>query len=462
MNSMKWNRYVSIILVIGLVIALFTGCGNQSKTEDQTLTEPKSTTTTTTTTTTEESKTSQPVKITFMNTKGEIQAQLEEVAKTFTDDNPDITLEIHPVAAGKSPFEAISTLYNSGNAPTLSMVDSGDIPRLKDNFLPLNNEKWMSDAIDGTTKVSTIDGTTYAFPFTIEGFGLIYNKNVLDKAYGGNFDPATITTRKALKEAFDKVEASGAKALIVSPMDWSLGAHMFSVNYIVEGKGDQTAYDKFFADLKEGSMDLAKNTAFNNWLDTFDILKSYNSAKNDPLSVTYEKGPEVLGKGEVGFWYMGNWAWPQIEQFDSANKQYGYIPYPMSDNPSDFGNDKIVAFPSKFVAIDKVQNKPEQQEAGKKFMNWLVYEKNGQDAIVNKMNLVPAFKNITLPIADPLGQSIVTHMAENKVMSAIDAFTVMPADHWSGVGASLQKYLSNNTDKAGLAKEIQEYWKSAK
>ncbi|MCX7772248.1 MAG: carbohydrate ABC transporter substrate-binding protein, partial [Clostridia bacterium] len=137
-----------------------------------------------------------------------------------------------------------------------------------------------------------------------------------------------------------------------------------------------------------------------------------------------------------------------------------FVPFPMSDNASDFGNNSIVAFPSKFVAIDKVQSTPEQQEAAKKFLNWLVYEKNGQDAIVNKMNLVPAFKNITLPIADPLGQSIVAYMAEGKAVSAIDAFTVMPADHWSKVGASLQKYLSNYCDRAALAEEIKEYWKT--
>jgi raffinose/stachyose/melibiose transport system substrate-binding protein len=320
----------------------------------------------------------------------------------------------------------------------------------------------MNDTISGTTKVSTIDGVTYGFPFTIEGFGFIYNKQVLDKAYNGNFDPSKITTRKALKEAFDKVEKSGTKALIISPMDWSLGAHMFSVNYIVEGKGDPKAYSSMFNALKSGTFNLANNKSFKNWVDTFDILKNYNYAKNDPLSITYEKGPELLGKGEVGFWYMGNWAWPQIKQFDTASGKYGFVPYPMSDNENDYGNKAVVAFPSKFVAIDKIQSKPEQQEAAKKFLNWLVYEKNGQDALVNKMNLVPAFKNITLPVADPLGQSIVAHMASGEVISAIDAYTVMPADHWAKVGASLQKYLSNNTDRNGLAKEIEDYWKTVK
>lgn len=399
--------------------------------------------------------------ITFLNSKGEIQAQLEEAAKVFTADHPDISVEIIPCPAGKSPFEVMSTMYNSGNAPTLAMVDSGDIVRLAANFAPLNGEKWVADAAENSLSAVTVDGNVYGFPFAVEGFGFIYNKQVLDTAFGGSFDPATITTRSALKDAFDKVKSSGKEALIITPMDWSLGAHMFSTMYLATGKGDQASYDELFSSLKAGTYDLNSSEVFQGWLETFDLLKEYNSAKADPMAVTYEKGPEVLGKGEAGFWYMGNWAWPQIAEFDTADKAYGFVPYPLSDDATDYGNSQVVAFGSKYVGLDITQNSQAQQEAGKAFLNWLVYEPNGQDALVNKANLVPAFKNITLPIADPLGASIVAHIADGKTIPAIDNFTVMPADHWSMVGASLQKYLSGYSDAATLAQEIQDYWKTA-
>ena len=400
------------------------------------------------------------VAITFLNSKGEIQAQLEEAAKVFNADHADISVEIIPCAAGKSPFEVMSTMYNSGNAPTLAMVDSGDVARLAEKFAPLNDEKWVADAAAGSLDAVTLDGNVYGFPFAVEGFGFIYNKKVLDEAFGGSFDPATITTRAALKDAFDKVTATGRKALVITPMDWSLGAHMFSTMYLATGKGDAAAYDELFASLKAGTADLMANPVFTGWLQTFDLLRDYNSAKDDPMSVTYEKGPELLGKGEVGFWYMGNWAWPQIAQFDTADQAYGFVPYVISDNAEDFGNSQIVAFGSKYVALDKTQNTDAQQAAGKTFLNWLVYEANGQDALVNKANLVPAFTNIKLEIADPLGRSIVAHIADGKTIPAIDNYTVMPADHWSVVGASLQKYLSGYSDAATLAQEVQDYWKT--
>lgn len=406
----------------------------------------------------------QAVKITFLNSKGEIQAQLEEAAKVFSADHPEISLEIIPCAAGKSPYEVMSTMYNSGNAPTLAMVDAGDVVRLSksEKFAVLGDEKWIADAADGALNSVTVDGKVYAFPFAVEGFGFIYNKKVLDAAFGGSFDPSTINSRTALKDAFDKVVASGKQALIITPMDWSLGAHMLSTMYLGIGKGDQAAYDTLFSSLKEGKYDLAANETFTGWVSTFDLLREYNSAKADPMSITYEKGPELLGKGEVGFWYMGNWAWPQISSFDTADKDYGFVPYPTSDDAATYGNNQVVAFGSKYVGLDCTQNSAEQQAAGKAFLNWLVYEANGQDALVNKANLVPAFTNIKLEIADPLGRSIVQHIADGKTIPAIDNFITMPADHWKMVGASLQKYLSGYCSVAELAQEIQDYWKTVK
>ena len=43
-------------------------------------------------------------------------------------------------------------------------------------------------------------------------------------------------------------------------------------------------------------------------MDTFDVMMKYNIDKASPLSGAYERGPELLGKGEVGIWFMGNWA----------------------------------------------------------------------------------------------------------------------------------------------------------
>lgn len=436
-------KLLSLMISFMLVISMLAGCGTANKNQSTNQSaEPAG----------------KEVKITLLNSKGEVQAQLEEAAKVFSNENPGIVLEVIPCPAGGSPFEKVTSMYASGNAPSLAMLDPGDIVKFKDKFVDLTSEKWVEDTIPGVADAATIDGKLYGFPSTIEGFALIYNKKVLDKA---GVDPASIKTRKSLEDAFKKVEASGVAPVVISPMDWSLGAHFLSIAYVDQAK-DGDSLKKFMQSLKEGKAELKNNKIFTGLMETFDVLKKYNIDKNDPLAGTYERGPELLGKGTVGFWFMGNWAWPQIKSFDTADGQYGFVPVPISDNADDYGNSQIIKGTSKFIGVDKEQNSPEQQAAAKKFLNWIVYEKSGQDFLVNKANFIPAFKNITLEIQDPLGKSIKDYMTQNKAMNSIDTYFAMPADHWKQVGASMQKYLAGQSDVETLAKEIEEYWKQAK
>ncbi|WP_199624621.1 ABC transporter substrate-binding protein [Paenibacillus alkalitolerans] len=397
-------------------------------------------------------------KITLLNSKGEIQSQLEEAAKSFKEDNPDITLEIIPVPAGQSPFEKASALYASGNPATITMLDTGDVEKFKDRVLDLTNEKWMADRVDRSTDLTTFDGKNHAFPLAIEGYGFIYNKQVVDAAVGGSFDPSTINTTQALEELFAKIEASGKKAIVIGPMDWSLGAHFLPLAYASQST-DPAAVAQFIEDLKAGKVDLASNAVFNGLLDTFDVMKKYNMDKSNPLSGTYERTGELIGKGEVGILFQGNWVWPQIGSFDTADGQYGFLPVPHSNNPDDFGNKQVSAAVSKRLVIDKEHATPEEQAAAKKFLEWLVYSEKGQDFLVNKANIITAFKNITLEPSDPLAKSLAAFIAAGNTQ---DSMSTLPADHWAKVGASMQKYMADAGDRSTLFKEIEDYWKSVK
>lgn len=421
---------------------LLSGCGNSTK-ESQSSDEKKTA--------------SSEVKITLLNSKGEIQAQLEEAAKEFSKENPGTTLEVIPAAAGQSPFEKVSSMYAAGNAPTIAMLDPGDVKKFADKALDLSKEKWVNDSVERSLDVvKTDDGKVLGFPFAVEGYGLIYNKAVLDKAVGGNFDPTSVKTRKDLEELIKKIQKTGVASNLQSPMDWSLAGHFLPIGYSVQSDKSEEV-EAFLTNLKEGKEDLAKNEKLNGLLDTFDLLKENNINKKDPMSGTYEQGPELLGKGQVGLWFMGNWAWPQIKDFDTASGNYGFLPVPISDNPDDYGNSQIPVGVTKYLIVDKEQNTPEQQAAAKKFLEWLVYNEKGQDMLVNKASIIPAFKNITLEPQDPLAKSIKAYMNNNKTLQFM---VTLPPDHWSQIGAFMQQYLDNKIDRKQLFKEIEGYWKS--
>jgi len=398
------------------------------------------------------------VNITFLNSKGEIQAQLEEIAALYSEIAKDVTVEVIPCPVGQSPFEKVVSMYASGNAPTIAMVDAGDVKKFQDKALNLTGERWVQDAIPGSLDMATLeDGTVVGFPFAVEGYGLIYNKKVLDKALGKSFDPSSIRTRKDLQALFEELKNAGVAPLVISPLDWSLGAHFFAIAYAAQSP-DPKQVDAFLKDLRAGKVDLQQNSIVNGLLDTFDVMRAYNIDKDDPLSGTYDRGSYLLGTGEVAMWFMGNWAWPQLSELDPEG-EYGFLPVPISDNPDDYGNSQIPVGATKFLILDREQSSEAEQQAAKDFLNWLVYDAKGQDMLVNKLSIIPAFKNITLEPKDPLAKSILQYVRAGKTLQFV---LDLPADHWRMVGAFMQKYLGNAISRDELLDEIENYWKNVK
>ena len=233
--------------------------------------------------------------------------------------------------------------------------------------------------------------------------------------------------------------------------DWSLAAH-----YLGEVFEEQDDTDAYLAALQAGEGDLINNEKFNSLMDTFDVLMEYNYAKDSAIAAEREVTEQKLAEGEIAFMFGGNWDWAVINAYDYTENM-GMMPVPQ--NTDDGTNTKLVGGGSKFFFIDNSDvTTDEQRQAAKDFLNWLVYDEAGQDLIVNKCALVPAYSNITLPVADPLGASVKEFTDADML---IPNYNYMPDDEYSILGASMQKYLAGQIDRAGFAGEIEDYWKTA-
>ena len=82
--------------------------------------------------------------IVIMNTKAEITTALEKIAKVF-EEKAGVHIEIMPVTDGDSPYTKVVSLYNSGNPPTLSILDTTDVIALAEEKACL---LYTSDAAD--------------------------------------------------------------------------------------------------------------------------------------------------------------------------------------------------------------------------------------------------------------------------------------------------------------------------
>ena len=381
--------------------------------------------------------------ITIFNSKMEIQSQMEEMAARYSEEK-GVKVEVY--YSSDTVAAHMSTRYASNEPYTIAMVDAKDIYSLgPDHAIDLSGEQWVND----TTQAISVDGKVLGFPVCVEARGVIYNADAISAITGEDFDPAAVSTTKDFQALVDALIAGGMEAPTgVMKEDWSLGAH-----YLAQVYEEQQDPDAFIAGIKDGSVKLADDPIFNALMDTFDVLKDNNYAKASAISAEREVTEQMLAEGEIAFMFGGNWDWSVLKEYDyTENMGMMAVPSAFDDY-----NDKLVGGGSKYFYIDNSVSE-EQQQAAKDFLNWLVYDEEGQDFLVNECALVPAFSNITLPVSDPLGASVKA-FADSGAM--IGNYNYLPDDHYAKTGASFQKYLAGQIDRDGLADEITAYWATA-
>ena len=385
------------------------------------------------------------VSITIFNSKMEIQSQLEEKAAEYAEEKG---IEVEVYYSNDTVSAHMATRYASEDPYTLAMVDAKDIYSLApEHGIDLSDQDWVND----TEYEIAIDDKVYGFPVSVEARGVIYNADAIKEVTGEDFDPASCKTLDGFKEVLQKLVDGGMESPVgIMKEDWSLAAH-----YLTEVYEEQEDTEAYITALHAGEGDLINNEKFNSLMDTFDVLMEYNYAKDSAIAAEREVTEQKLAEGEIAFMFGGNWDWSVINAYDYSENM-GMMPVPQ--NTEDGTNEKLVGGGSKYFFIDSSENTyEEQQQAAKDFLNWLVYDEAGQSFIAEDCALVPAFSNNTMEVADPLGKSV-KEFADAGAL--IPNYNYMPDDALSITGASFQKYLAGQTDRAGFAEEIENYWKS--
>ena len=417
------KRVVALMTVLAMSVLLLAGCGGSSGGEEA----PSGSTN----------------GITIFNSKMEIQDQLLQMAEKY---EAETGVHVEVYYSSDTVSAHMATRYSSNNPYTLSMVDAKDIYSLaEEHAIPLDDEEWVKD----TGYAISIGGHVYGFPVCVEARGIIYNADAIKKVTGKDFDPEQYKTLTAWKGLIEELKKGGMESPTgVMKEDWSLGAH-----YLAQVYEEQDDPDAFLMDLSAGKVKLMENEKFNSLMDTFDVLMENNYAKASAISAEREISEKKLAEGEIAFMFGGNWDWSQINQFDYTENM-GMMPVPQ--DLDDGMNEMLVGGGSKYFFIDNSSNTSEEQrQQAKDFLNWLIYNENGQSFLVNDCALVPAFSNIELPISDPLGASVSKYTNDGKL---IPNYNYMPDDHYAILGAMFQKYLAGISDREGFAKDVETYW----
>ena len=132
---MKAKKVVAVFMTAAMTMGMLAGCGSnnstgtanagsnsaESKSDAGESTDAAGTESAGSTDTSDLAGT----QITMLNSKGEIQTALEDMAEAFKEDT-GIELEVQACGTGESPYTRVTSAYNSGTAPTMAILDTTD------------------------------------------------------------------------------------------------------------------------------------------------------------------------------------------------------------------------------------------------------------------------------------------------------------------------------------------------
>ena len=448
---MKLRRFAALSMAMAMAATTAAGCSSGQKTTETTAAEtsPEAASSEAESKDEQAGSSLEGVKITMMNSKPELEDAFNEAAKEFQDAT-GVEMEVYTT---DKPGEAIAQKYAAGDPATLMLCDYPNVMDIAaEKLLDLSDEKWSADG--GDALGAKLDGKLYGFPFCVEAFGLLYNKTAIENIIGKEFNPDDYQTLDEFKTLLDELKAGGMETpVILNSEDWSIGQHFIQYTYKMQ-TGKKEDAQKLFEDVKAGNATFEDNAVFNAVFDTLDVLIDDNINKADPLAADYDLNASYLAEGEAAFWLNGSFAWPDTKEYVDGSMEYGIMAYPVNGDFPSVG--KINANATKFFAIDNVKATPEQQEAAKEFLNWLVYDEAGQKVLVEKCEIVPAFTNITLDLTNDFNKGVKSYVNQGRT----NEYVPLPSDHRSSLAAYMQKYLAGGIDRTEVAKQMDEFWKT--
>ena len=339
--------------------------------------------------------------IVICQNKVEITSQMEAFAKLY-EEKTGVPVKVI-TGGGSSDYNTVlKAEMQSGREPDIFVIEGPSGYELwKDKIADMTGADW----IQYTAAAYMVDDQVIGFPVAVEGYGLAYNKSILDKA---GIDPATLTTYDAYEAAFAKLDSMKEELgleMVVSMvagttnnMTWVTGLHNFNVYLTVGNQRNDTTY---IDQVLQGKVDEER---FHQYCQYVALIFKY-SDHDMLLNGTQDSQLAAFANGKAAFYHQGNWMDPSLVALN-PDFEIAYAPHAFLHEETD----GILVNPPSWYVVNKNGNVEEAMA----YLNFLATSEEGADYMVNKAAMVPAFTNVTLAPATPLSKSVMEWNAAGK------------------------------------------------
>lgn len=344
--------------------------------------------------------------IVLYNLKVEIDQALKSVAADFEKEK-GIKVTVKSCGGSCDYNTQLKAEMESGREPDIFVIEGpGGLEVWKHKVADLSNEPWIQNVNPDLLGLK-LDGKVVGFPVAIEGYGLMYNKDILDKA---GVDPNSIKTYADLENAFKTIDAKkdelGLDAVVSYTLKetWVPGNHTFNIYLAARDNPDE-----FTDDFLAGKVDVTQDPIAKDFAKLLKLIIDYSDKDNLEV-IDYNAQVVAFGTGKTAFLHQGNWVYPNLKDLQ-VSFDMGFIPFALND--SEYAAKIPVGVPSYYVVNKDSAN----IDAAKEFLNYIALTERGHKYMIEEASMIPAFNNVTLEPEDPLAKSIMKYNEEGRTLT---------------------------------------------
>ena len=443
------KKILSIILSFCLIVSVFAACNRSDKNNDTT---------------------NKVTTIRFLNFKPEVATVYENIAKAYEKET-GVKLIVETAASGNYE-QTLTAKMGTNEAPTLFQINGPKgYANWKNYCADLSNTELYRHLTDKNLAV-TVNGKVYGIPYVVEGYGIIYNKEITDKYFAlsdkksdlkSMDDVKNYSTLKSLVEDMQKnADKLGIKGVFASTSlktgeDWRWHTHLANIPVYYEFKDNNVD----LSSDKTKSIDFKYSENFKNIFD----LYINNSVANKKMlgSKIVDESMAEFALGQCAMVQNGNWAWSQISNVKGnvvKQENIKYIPIYMGISGEE--NQGLCIGTENFFAINSKASQ-EQQKATADFIYWLFSSKTGKDYVINELDLIAPFDtfNENEKPKDPLAKEVINWMNKENIKTIPWNFTVFPSQTFKNdFGSALLQYSQGTKKWEDVKNSVVEKWKS--
>ncbi len=279
-------------------------------------------------------------------------------------------------------------------------------------------------------------------PYVMETYGLIYNKDILNKYFALDGAKATsmdgidnFDTLKAVADDMqsrkDELGIKGAftSAGFDSSSDWRFKTHLANLPLYYEFKDDNVTEQPA----------TIKGTYLPNYKKIFDLY--ITDSTTDPTQLSAKTGDDANSEfalGEAAFYQNGTWAWTDLQKAGMKAESVGMMPIYTGVKGEEkqglaTGSENYWCINDKASDADK--------KATEDFLSWVITSDTGKKAISQDMGFTTPFKTFDdVKFDNPLTEAAVEDQKSGKTQVSWN-FTMMPSEEWKNkVGQALLEY----------------------